>query len=285
MTSQKQIEANRKNSLKSTGPATPEAKAIVSANAVKHGLRAQHTVIDGESQAEFNEFRDESIRHFAPVGFLEQLLTDRITAAFWRLRRVARIEVELFNYLQQPKPTLPTNPCNNDTQNYTSPVHLKVIKTYPADSSSKRLDQYSAGEIEACLNELKDTLKQISPMNISTKHVPALRQYLIDMSSLDSFIDSLSPEDRSQVNEAIDELTQIENALKTQAIDDMRMKFSLGRVMLEDLKNLNTLSTFHRYESNIQRTLFKSLHELQRLQAARHGGSVSIPAALDLSIS
>ncbi len=285
MTSQKQIEANRKNSLKSTGPNTPQAKAIVSANAVKHGLRAQHVVIDGESQDEFNEFRDESIRHFAPVGFLEQLLADRITAAFWRLRRVAMIEVELFNYLQQPEVAFPANPCNNDTQNYTSPVHLKVIKTYPADSSSKYLGQYSADEAKACLSELKDTLKQISHVNISTKHVPALRQYLIDMLSLDSFIDSLPQENQSQLNDAIDELTQIENALKTQAIDDMRMKFPLGRVMLEDLKNRNTLSTFHRYESSIQRTLFKSLHELQRLQAARHGGPVSIPAALDLSIS
>jgi hypothetical protein len=285
MTSQKQIEANRKNSLKSTGPNTPQAKAIVSANAVTHGLRAQHVVIDGESQTEFNEFRDESIRHFAPVGFLEQLLTDRITAAFWRLRRVARIEVELFNYLQQPKPTFPTDPCNNDTQNYEPPVRLEVVKTYPANSASQHLGQHSADETRACLNELKDTLKQISHVNISTKHVPALRQYLIDMSSLDSFIDSLSPEDRSQVNEAIDELTQIENALKTQAIDDMRMKFTLGRVMLEDLKSLNTLSTFHRYETSIQRTLFKSLHELQRLQAARHGRSVSLPAALDLNIS
>ena len=263
----------------------PQAKAIVSANAVKHGLRAQHVVIDGESQDEFNEFRDESIRHFAPVGFLEQLLTDRITAAFWRLRRVARIEVELFNYLQQPKPTLPANPCNNNTQNYEPPVHLKVIKTYPMDSSSKHLGQYSADEIEASLNELKDTLKQISHMNISTKHAPALRQYLIDLSGVDSFIDSLSPEDQGRVSEAIDELTQIENALKTQAIDDMRMKFSFGRVMLEDLKSLNTLSTFHRYETSIQRTLFKSLHELQRLQAARLGRPVSIPAALDLNIS
>ena len=128
-------------------------------------------------------------------------------------------------------------------------------------------------------------MKRISHVNISTKHTPALRQYLIDLSGVDSFVNSLSPEDRGRLNEAIDELTQIENALKTQAIDDMRMKFTLGRVMLENLKSLNTLSTFHRYESSIQRTLFKSLHELQRLQAARHGGPATIPAALDLSIS
>ena len=283
MISQKQIEANRKNALKSTGPKTPQAKAIVSSNAVTHGLRAQHVVIEGESQAEFNKFRDESIRHFAPVGFLELLLTDRITAAFWRLRRVAQIEVELYNYLQQPKPTLPTNPCDNDTQTHTPSVYLNIVKTYPADSLSKHLGQYSADESKARLSELKDTLKQISRMNISLEHTPDLRQYLIDMSSLDSFIDSLSQEKRSQLSKAIDELAEIEDSLKAQAIEDMRMKFTLGRAIQEDLKNRNTLGTFNRYETSIERSLFKSLHELQRLQAARRGGPAPIPVALDIN--
>lgn len=87
-------------------------------------------------------------------------------------------------------------------------------------------------------------------MNISSEHAPALRQYLIDMT-----------------------------------IDNMRIKFTLGRIMHEELKSQSTLTIFQRYESNIERSLFKLLHELQRLQAARNGGPVSIPAALDLNIS
>jgi hypothetical protein len=283
MTSEKQIEANRRNSLKSTGPKTPEAKDIVSTNAVKHGLRAQHTVIDGESWTEFNEFRNELIRHFAPVGFLEQLLTDRIIAAFWRLRRVAQIEVELYNYLQQPKPTPPSGPCNNDSQTHTPPVYVNIVKTYPAHSSSRHLGQYSADQAKACLNELKDTLKKISCMNISSKHAPDLRQYLIDLSSLDFFIDSLSQEKQSQLSKAIDELAEIEDSLKAQAIDDFRMKFTIGRIIHEDLKSRSALTTFQRYETSIERSLFKSLHELQRLQAVRHGGPVPIPVALDIN--
>ena len=122
-------------------------------------------------------------------------------------------------------------------------------------------------------------------MNISFEHVPALRQYLTDLSSLDFFIDSLTPENRSQLSKAIDELAEIEDSLKAQAIDDFRMKFTIGRTIQEDLKSRSALTTLQRYESGIERSLFKSLHELQRLQAARHGGPVSIPAALDLSIS
>ena len=38
MTSPKKAEANRRNALNSTGPRTPEGKAAVRLNALKHGL-------------------------------------------------------------------------------------------------------------------------------------------------------------------------------------------------------------------------------------------------------
>jgi hypothetical protein len=198
------------------------------------------------------------------------LLADRLIAAFWRLRRVAQIEIELFNYFQQPEPTQPNDSCNNDTQKPALTHYVNIVKTYPADSSSKHLEEYSADETKARLTEMKDALKQISRMNISSEHVTALRLYLIDLSSLDFFIDSLPQENRSQLSKAI---------------DDMRMKFALGRTMHEELKSQSALTTSQRYESNIERSLFKSLHELQRLQSARHGQPVSLPAAVDLKIS
>jgi hypothetical protein len=51
MTSTKQIEANRRNALASTGPRTQEGKAIVARNAVKHGLTAQSVLLPDEHEA------------------------------------------------------------------------------------------------------------------------------------------------------------------------------------------------------------------------------------------
>jgi len=45
MTTEKQVEANKQNALVSTGPVTAEGKALVSQNAVKHGIFARDLII------------------------------------------------------------------------------------------------------------------------------------------------------------------------------------------------------------------------------------------------
>ena len=58
MTSEKKAEANRRNALKSTGPKTPEGKAAVRLNALKHGLRSEEVLLpgeDGEALTELGE--------------------------------------------------------------------------------------------------------------------------------------------------------------------------------------------------------------------------------------
>ena len=96
MTSDKQIQANRRNALKSTGPKTPEEKAAVRLNANKHGLRSQKVLLPGEDEPALEEL-DENLRaELQPVGELENLLVDGIVAAHWRLRRLRRVETGIF---------------------------------------------------------------------------------------------------------------------------------------------------------------------------------------------
>ena len=58
MTSDKQIEANRRNARKSTGPRTQEGKARVGNNAVKHGLLSQDVLVPGEDGAALQELSE-----------------------------------------------------------------------------------------------------------------------------------------------------------------------------------------------------------------------------------
>ncbi len=61
---------------------------------------------------------------------------------------------------------------------------------------------------------------------------------------------------------------------------------TLGRTFMRDADQANAFSKLSRYETAIWQSLYKALHELQRLQAARHAeGHVPPPAALDVNVS
>ena len=96
MTTEKQIEANKQNALVSTGPVTPEGKAVVAQNAVKHGIFVKDLIIttgDGKEDAqEYKELLDGLILSLNPSGQMECLLVEKIAVDYWRLRRVLRFE-------------------------------------------------------------------------------------------------------------------------------------------------------------------------------------------------
>ena len=58
MTSDKKADANSRNALKSTGPKTPEGKAAVRLNALKHGLLSQAVLLPGEDEEALNAWCD-----------------------------------------------------------------------------------------------------------------------------------------------------------------------------------------------------------------------------------
>jgi hypothetical protein len=50
MSSARKAAANRQNALKSTGPKTPDGKAAVRLNALRHGLLSQEILLPGEDE-------------------------------------------------------------------------------------------------------------------------------------------------------------------------------------------------------------------------------------------
>ena len=96
MASQQQIDANRKNAQKSTGPKNPEGKAAVCRNAFSHGLTADLVCINGEDMDEFDATRQSFEDELKPVGPVQALLVQRIVMAAWRLERLRLIEGGIF---------------------------------------------------------------------------------------------------------------------------------------------------------------------------------------------
>jgi hypothetical protein len=85
-------EAARANGANSKGPKTAQGKAKSSQNALKHGLTAKWLTLPGEDVEAYLEFHEGVCTDLKPMGFLEQVLADRIVQCLWRLRNFLRIE-------------------------------------------------------------------------------------------------------------------------------------------------------------------------------------------------
>jgi len=92
MLSDRQLEANKTNAQKSTGPQTPEGRAAVRLNGVTHGLTARTLVLKDESLTDFETlFADVQAEH-QPATPTEEALVCQIAMAIWRLRRSYHME-------------------------------------------------------------------------------------------------------------------------------------------------------------------------------------------------
>ncbi len=95
--SNRQLEANRRNALRSTGPRTAAGKAVARDNARKHGFLSRHLIIDGESPVDFGQLLDDLLAEYRPVGVVESGLVEQVAICLWRKARFVRAEAALVN--------------------------------------------------------------------------------------------------------------------------------------------------------------------------------------------
>ncbi len=216
MPTQKQLEANRRNATKSTGPRTRAGKALSSRNALRHGLCAEQVLLPYEDEGEYERLGEQLIDDFSPVGALETTLVQTLAADLWRIGRIRKIEVGVLAW------------------------QLHEIES---NRAYQRAEDYED----------------------------------VAGSSMDLTIITTIITDREKYDEAM--------AAHSRAEAEQRKEIpTLGRAFLNDAEGPNALSKISRYEAAIWRSIYRTLHELQRLQAARSGAEVSAPAVVDLNV-
>jgi hypothetical protein len=95
MTSFRQIEANRRNALRSTGPKTEQGKRRSRRNAVRHGLAAETVVATLEDIEDYRGFEAAIIADYDAQTAVERELVLRLASLLWRIRRATAIETDL----------------------------------------------------------------------------------------------------------------------------------------------------------------------------------------------
>ncbi len=100
MATERQIQANRANAKRSTGPVTEEGKQASSRNARQHDELSSCIVMKAESTPLFDELMNSLIDEFQPSTANETALIETMAVARWKLMRnwifhTALLEVEI----------------------------------------------------------------------------------------------------------------------------------------------------------------------------------------------
>jgi hypothetical protein len=101
MTTIRQIEANRRNALKSTGPNTEAGKQASRRNAVRHGLTAETVISALEDAEDYRAFEAAITADYDAQSAVERELVLRLASVLWRLRRATTMETGLFEIQAQ----------------------------------------------------------------------------------------------------------------------------------------------------------------------------------------
>ena len=153
MTSFRQIEANRRNALRSTGPKTEDGKWRSRQNAVRHGLTSETVIAALEDIEDYQAFEAAVIADYDARTAVERELVLRLASLLWRIRRATAIETDLLQIqaeiLEDRRYTLETaNEAEHRVLRTTTGRDAYNFTGSRGDGQRKQVDDQS-GSIEA----------------------------------------------------------------------------------------------------------------------------------------
>lgn len=304
LASQKQIEANRNNALKSTGPKSATGLQVVAKNAVKHGVfSTQALFLPGEDEEAYQTLRDQFYADFQATSRVEKLLVEKMAQATWKKQRLAIFEQRLLT-VQQEEHAFNSMLKQKALQEESSIQVLESeIKALQDEGESlqdclktcekfnrmrpgpKRGDEGEglARYVSETLNDAQKRLctfldsmtlldaREDRPKYPESRYARALIVHSMTFRSDDEESDcDAYPIFTHSLERVIEVVREREAILKTRLeIRQQRQALaaSLTSVGLDLLPNENNLDRIQRYEAYLDNQFYKALHELQKLQA------------------
>lgn len=296
------IEASRKNALQSTGPKTLEGKNVVKWNALKHGLLSKEIIIkagDGkESKAEFKVLLSELREDLQPEGILEEMLVEKIVICYWRLRRVLRCEIgEIRKELDSAS--------WNELFRRSEEVNFEK-RFLSVDESKGNLKKNSMGlqYLIDVLDEVKKSVEEAGHLSEDGFKKLALNfggeeNSLTHWCFVFSQMATEGPEKAKQDSENYGDTPTPEQCKKMilKLIDDEKKKMEDLKEIIEENENLEmeakidslclpskeAVDKILRYETTIERQLYRAMNQLERLQRQRKGEIIPLPISVEVS--
>jgi len=306
MTSPKKVAANRRNALKSTGPKTPEGKARASRNNLRHGVLVAAPVIREMERTEEWDSHLEGVRtSLAPVGYLEGVLVDRAALLLWRMGRVARFErdsitagVETAEKDLEEKTKFTTShvdPSALKSHSERAKRAARVLSLLETAPEDERVETEDADAVLHYLDEDCASALEDEEGNYAVVPVAGLPDDEDERADFDAWTVGLVRETLAAHGRATGRALEgivgsvfgrayVAGKKAAADLEDYQATVArrrAGRLLLDE----KVMDRVLRYETTMERAFLRTLHELQRLQAVRAGGSVPPPLTLDVNVS
>jgi len=293
--SEKQVAANRRNAQRSTGPRTDTGKSVSRLNAAKHGLLARQVVACGrlhhESVDDFKKLSREYHESLLPDGPLEEMLVGQIVTVVWRSRRARtaeagevamNVDAKWWSSRQTPwergngSKWSPLSTCMRDFRRTARGIAL-IIEAL----EEFRHAVQNTGEVsEAKLKEFKPDYA--SPPNDIVSQLLEFRARLKsnpENLELDQLRKRHKREVRKYLAEQIGEHENLMLARQEQEAAEDKTRRAAALLPDEEV-----VEKFVRYESALQRQLYRAMNQLERLQRRRRGEAVPPPIVMDVTV-
>ena len=290
----KQIAANRRNALNSTGPKTPNGKAVSKMNAVKHGILSTQVLVRGrhgrESAREFTALHQRFTDELRPVGPLEEMLVDQIVTAHWRLRRALTAEsgeialsVDEGQWKRRPgrNPTLqwmqwevfgdPIQPMQESSLGLGL-LRMWLVEVRQAVERDGELTEAAVQKVVAGFGGKPNRLtKQLEELRLRLQQNP---------DGLDAA--ALRARNKEQALAHLNRELGMLQWRKTEC-EDRENQEEEARQAAAVLPSGDVLDKIMRYETKLERQLFRAMNQLERLQRMRQGEAIPAPLTMEVS--
>jgi len=333
--SERKIQANRRNALRSTGPKTERGKSTVARNAIKHGILAREVVItagDGEeSREEFHELVKQIHQYYDPVGVVEELLVQTIANGWWRKARVLRSEN---GEIRKRLDTLAADQAQRNSDKGNSDLELSEIPLLLGAENQGALVLLGAKNpgqpvlTKDGTSDVREALRDLHKNHLGLESMSVLLQIAKSEIARDGYISENirnrifhafrgwdynfasscllcgdpeaktagRPSEEVVDEQAVDEQTDKNRANLVVCIDGCLERISALDGYVTEREDLaldaearsfslppaDATDKLLRYETHLDRQLYRAMDQLERLQRQRRGENVPPPLNINL---
>src|SRR5665213_622848 len=277
-TSPEQLDANRRNAQKSTGPKTPEGRAVSKMNALKHGIFSKEVLVRGlnikENSRDLEGLYERFWQQYSPVGPVEEMLVDQIITAHWRLRRALRAESgEIALSVDQGK-----------WQRSRPQIQLRRALWESSGDQISSMEESGLGIVllQGWLRDIRKSVENEGELTEAATRLPCFgktNSLSLELEELrlkqERNPDGLEPmalreRNKNQVLAFLDKELSLLMMRKTdcETREDAEEEARQAAAVLPAPEVLDKIL---RYETTLQRQLYRALAQLERLQRMRQG--------------